>query len=146
MIMEICLRQKIFINWLTLTSVLKTQTGIFPLFLFVLFNRVSYIGMRESKCLYHQKILAESITKWLKRTFSWFYLTLFNSSGRFGHTRFHFQHCLLYCKVSIFPTAPFSSLHCFFSLASRRRAVDLKLDLVFLCLSFADWNATSGTT
>ena len=40
--------------------------------------------------------------------FSWFYLTLFNSSGRFGHTRFHFQHCLLYCKVSIFPTAPFS--------------------------------------
>ena len=40
--------------------------------------------------------------------FSWFYLTLFNSSGKFGHTRIHFQHCLLCCKVSIFPTAPFS--------------------------------------
>ena len=48
------------------------------------------------------------LLRFSQNTFSWFYLTLFNSSGRFGHTRFHFQHCLLYCKVSIFPTAPFS--------------------------------------
>ena len=59
--------------------------------------------------------------------FSWFYLTLFNSSGRFGHTRIHFQHCLLYCEVSIFPTAPFSpQLH--FPHSCEENGFDLKGD------------------
>ena len=34
--------------------------------------------------------------------FSWFYLTLFNTSGSFGHSKKCFQHCFLYYKLNIF--------------------------------------------
>ena len=36
-----------------------------------------------------------------QRVFSWFYLTLFNTSGSFGHSKNCFQNCFLYYKFNI---------------------------------------------
>ena len=86
------------------------------------------------------KILRMQGQQWY---FSWFYLTLFNCSGRFGHTRFHFQHCLLCCKVSIFPTAPFSSQLKGIGLANLIRYSDLYYPQQKLVASPGYWTPVS---
>ena len=44
-----------------------------------------------------------SLKKLTVMIISWFYLTLFNSSGSFGHSKICFQHCFWYYKLNILP-------------------------------------------